>query len=166
MLPQYARISSSNSTNLFVRRSFRTREKCLILLVFLTLGFVCFGGFFYLPDNFGAEKVLNVYKQFQRAGPEIFIPAPPHAHGHHSGEDDPHGDKAKLQAKIQELNDFLEKPETKRDVDPQEAPLMNAPSPEASSKATVETPGALNFVNGEDADPIARQRRNKVKEVI
>uniref|UniRef100_A0A8D8G4U8 alpha-1,2-Mannosidase n=2 Tax=Culex pipiens TaxID=7175 RepID=A0A8D8G4U8_CULPI len=117
MLPTYQRIGGSQPVNplLAVRRSFRSSEKCLILLVLLTFGFVCFGGFFFLPDNFGADRVLKVYKQFQRAGPEIFIPPPPPAHGLLEGDEDPHkqNDREKLQEKIRkELpDDFLEKPD-------------------------------------------------------
>lgn len=117
MLPTYQRIGASQPANplLSVRRSFRSSEKCLILLVLLTFGFVCFGGFFFLPDNFGADRVLKVYKQFQRAGPEIFIPPPPPAHGLLDGDEDPHklNDREKLQEKIRkELpDDFLEKPD-------------------------------------------------------
>lgn len=121
MLPTYQRIGGSQPSNplLSVRRSFRSSEKCLILLVLLTFGFVCFGGFFFLPDNFGADRVLKVYKQFQRAGPEIFIPPPPPAHGLLEGDEDPHklNDREKLQEKIRkELpDDFLEKPDLDAD---------------------------------------------------
>lgn len=122
MLPTYQRIGGTSQPSnplLAVRRSFRSSEKCLILLVLLTFGFVCFGGFFFLPDNFGADRVLKAYKQFQRAGPEIFIPPPPPAHGLLDGDEDPHklNDREKLQEKIQkELpDDFLEKPDLDED---------------------------------------------------
>lgn len=161
MLPTYNRLNNSNSGA--VRRSFRTREKCLIILVFLTLIFVCFGGFFYLPDNFGTDRVLKVYKQFQKAGPEIFIPAPPPARS----EDNAHfADRAKLNAKIQEeLNDFLEKPDTGKSSSTQEdAPLMNPPSPENTFKDASSSP-VLSLLNGEDSNSDVREKRNKVKEV-
>ncbi|XP_035782440.1 mannosyl-oligosaccharide alpha-1,2-mannosidase IA-like isoform X1 [Anopheles albimanus] len=116
MLPTYQRVggsSSSASSQLLGRRSFRSREKCLILLVLSTFGFVCLGGFFFLPDNFNADRVLKAYKQFQRAGPEIFIPPPPPAA--HGRDEDIHrlDDREKLQEKIRkELPDeFLEKPD-------------------------------------------------------
>ncbi|XP_055371489.1 mannosyl-oligosaccharide alpha-1,2-mannosidase IA isoform X2 [Condylostylus longicornis] len=110
MLPQYNRLGGPITT----RRSFHSREKCLIALVLATLVIVCFGGFFLLPDNFGGERVLKVYKQIQKAGPEIFIPAPPLAGHSISGKEDPHvvGDRQKLQEKIrQELDDILDRPD-------------------------------------------------------
>lgn len=187
MIPQYSRLNSAPSTS-FLRRSFRTREKCLILLVFLTFCFVCFGGFFYLPDDFGTDKVIKVYKQFQKAGPEIFIPAPPIAHHHggggggHNGmsdEEDPHivGDRAKLNAKIQEeLGDILEKPDTlimnHKQTKPQAAPPLVAAAVIPSSNDDndlIENKGTngmkFNLVNGEDRDPVNRERRNRVKDV-
>ncbi|XP_055841507.1 mannosyl-oligosaccharide alpha-1,2-mannosidase IA isoform X2 [Episyrphus balteatus] len=98
--------------------NFHSREKCLIGLVLATLCLLCFAGIFLLPDNFGGERVLKVYKSFQKAGPEIFIPAPPLANnGHGSKDTDPHvlGDRVKLQAKIkEELGDILDKPEIQR----------------------------------------------------
>lgn len=77
MLPTYTRVGDGSPATSFVRRLFRSSEKCLILLVFVTLVFICFGGVFYLPDDFGAgERVLKVYQHLQKA-PEMFIPAPP-----------------------------------------------------------------------------------------
>lgn len=190
------------------RRALRTREKFLILLLLATLGFVCFGGVFYLPDNFVAtDKVREVYKSIQNAGPEMFIPAPPIANRRHrhgadgfggedsNQEDETHvlPDRNRLHAKIQnELVgsvDHIEKPQQAK---ANEAPVMNAPSPE---NVNVESANAVNVIengvnagnhenvgesvgvvpapesfsnlpNGEDKDPIARERRNKVKEVI
>ncbi|XP_054729154.1 mannosyl-oligosaccharide alpha-1,2-mannosidase IA-like [Anastrepha obliqua] len=94
------------------KSNFHLREKFLIGLVLATLCLLCFGGIFLLPDNFGGDRVLRVYKQFQKAGPEMFIPAPPLA-GHAPKDSDPHfiGDRQKLQAKIkEELGDILDKP--------------------------------------------------------
>lgn len=117
MLPTYSRVGQPRA------KSFRGREKFLIALVFLTFCFVCFCGLFYLPE-FGSSRVLNVYKQFQKAGPEMFIPAPPidppnHNHRHsekHSALGGPGhvGDREKLFEKIKnELGDLnLDRPET------------------------------------------------------
>ncbi|XP_062141190.1 mannosyl-oligosaccharide alpha-1,2-mannosidase IA isoform X2 [Drosophila sulfurigaster albostrigata] len=95
------------------KSNFHSREKCLIGLVLVTLCFLCFGGIFLLPDNFGSERVLRVYKHFQKAGPEIFIPAPPLA-AHAPRDEDPHfmGDRQRLQQKIiAELGDILDEPQ-------------------------------------------------------
>lgn len=122
------------------------------------------GVFFYLPDNFGTDRVLKVYKQFQKAGPEIFIPAPPPARS----DDTAHfADRAKLNAKIQEeLNDFLEKPDTGKSSSTQEdAPLMNPPSPESNLKDSSSSP-VLSLLNGEDANSDVREKRDKVKEMM
>lgn len=183
MLPTYTRLGTSTSS---VRRALRTREKLLILLLFATLAFVCFGGLFYLPDNFvSSEKVREVYKQIQSAGPEIFIPAPPVAKPHHQhgindgvvenqGDGDKHilSDRNRLHAKIQ--GDFegghLEKPQAKTITN-------DSPSPLAPEKREIENPieGAgvadapdlqsNSLPSGEDADPVARERRNKIREV-
>lgn len=191
MLPTYTRLGTSTSS---VRRALRTREKFLILLLFATLAFVCFGGLFYLPDNFvSSDKVREVYNKFQNAGPEIFIPAPPVARHHHKhgidgtnsidnqedGEKHLLNDRNRLHAKIQgewaaavAEGDHLEKPQAK--VQPNEAPLM---SPLAPEKREVENPvdGAgvadapdlqtSSLPIGEDPDPVARERRNKIREV-
>lgn len=184
MLPTYTRLGTSTSS---VRRALRTREKFLILLLFATLAFVCFGGLFYLPE------VREVYNTIQHAGPEIFIPAPPVARHHHQhgidgtnsidnqedGEKHLLNDRNRLHAKIQgewaaavAEGDHLEKPQAK--PQPNEAPLM---SPLAPEKREVENPvdgaGVADAPDlqtnslpiGEDPDPVARERRNKIREV-
>lgn len=189
MLPTYARAPTSSS----VRRALRTREKFLILLLFATLAFVCFGGLFYLPDNFvGTERVRQVYKHIQSAGPEIFIPAPPVAKPHHQhgidgsnlvddlNDGDQHilDDKNRLHAKIQvdwaaaAEGDHLEKPQAKSAAN-NEAPIVS-PVPEkrevgnaaGDGTAVADAPDLqISLPNGEDPDPVARERRNKVREV-
>lgn len=218
MLPSYSRMGAGPSGTgqisakfLTGRRALRTRERFLILLLLATLGFVCFGGLFYLPDNIvSTDKVRKAYESIQSAG-DMFIPAPPVANRRHrhgadgygfGNENDNSGDEAhvlpdrnRLQAKIQNDllaggADHLEKPQAKAN----EAPVMNAPSPENvnvdngnaanagnndnNANAVVhenvgESAGVApapepfsNLPTGEDKDPIARQRRNKVKEVI
>ncbi|KAI4495156.1 hypothetical protein M0804_001357 [Polistes exclamans] len=82
ILPSYQRLANGGApASLFARRSFRPREKYLILLVFLTFAVVCFGAFFFLPD-FGAggvavDSVYRVYRRMQKAGPDLLMPAPP-----------------------------------------------------------------------------------------
>lgn len=187
MLPTYSRLGTSTSS---VRRALRTREKFLILLLLATLAFVCFGGVFYLPDNFvGSDKVREVYKQIQNAGPEIFIPAPPIARQNHQhgidwknsvdnqidGEKHILNDRNRLHAKIQgdwaAAADHLEKPQPKQQNN--DSPLMSPLAPE-KREAEVPVDGAgvadapdlqIILPSGEDPDPIARERRNKIREV-
>lgn len=186
MLPTYRTPVSSS-----IRRSLRVREKFLILLLFATLAFVCFGGLFYLPDNFvNSDKVREVYKKIQSAGPEIFIPAPPISRQHHQhgidgnsnyeqidGEKHILNDRNRLHAKIQgdwaalaAEGDHLEKPQSKPQAN--SLPLISS---SASEKVENPIDGAgvadapdlqLNSIpNGEDPDPVARERRNKIREV-
>lgn len=116
ILPTYQRAGMQAQ---FLRRSFRPKEKYVILLVVFTFGLVCFGTFFFLPEfragntsSMAAEGVYRVYDQFKRAGPELLIPPPPHMerdlgsvmrHDHHDTQMDPHviDDREKLKAKIE-----------------------------------------------------------------
>lgn len=80
ILPSYQKLVQQPAGQLFTtsRRSFRPREKYLILLVLLTFGIVCFGAFFFLPEDLRTNSsVKSVYKVIQKAGPELLIPAPP-----------------------------------------------------------------------------------------
>lgn len=85
VLPSYQRFANGVPVPLFTRRSFRPREKYLILLVFLTFGVVCFGAFFFLPDfrtgGAAVNSVYRVYQRMQKAGPELLFPVPPRASG-------------------------------------------------------------------------------------
>lgn len=180
MLPTYQRVGSNSSSSLFNRRSYRSWEKCLILLVLVTFGFVCFGGLFFLPDNFGADRVRRVYLDFQKNSPDMFIPAPPHAHGI-NGELDPHkkDDRAKLAQKINnEVNDILEKPDMAGDrkdyggMD-DEQPIVVPPIPDNDNQANNHHHNAaaavhssvLTIDHGEDSDPEVQEKRNTVKKV-
>lgn len=187
MLPTYTRLGTTTSIN---RRALRTREKFLILLLCATLAFVCFGGVFYLPDNFGAT---DIFKKVQIAGPEIFIPAPPviakpiHQHGIEKSEaeqkendDEKHilDDRNRLQQKIRDewaagvnAGDHLEKPQPKTGNN-NEAPIMHEPSLDQNAVNQGDELGVgnapdlqTNLPNGEDSDPVARERRNKIREV-
>lgn len=121
ILPSYQRFVNGNPIGSVARRSFRPKEKFLILLVFGTFVLVCFGAFFYLPEYSGSSPVNRVYgkvfESMQKAGPDLLIPVPPRALNpgllRHDGparpqgqglDSDPHsaGDKAKLLAKIKE----------------------------------------------------------------
>lgn len=85
VLPSYQRFANGVPVPLFSRRSFRPREKYLILLVFLTFGIVCFGAFFFLPDfrtgGAAVNSVYRVYQRMQKAGPDLLLPVPPRASG-------------------------------------------------------------------------------------
>lgn len=178
MLPTYVAKGAIGSPSI-LRRLFRSREKCVILLVAFTLVFLCFGGFFYLPDDFGSDRVMKAYKQFQKASPEIFIPAPPLMGPLGDESVDTYqrraiGDRAKLNAKIeQELGrDILEKPDTGTRSAGEggggaalgvedESPVGRAPD-ETSSAGKA---GERWFVDGADKDASVRKQRDKVKEV-
>lgn len=211
ILPTYQRFLNGAPVPASTRRSFRPREKYLILLVFLSFGLISFALIYYLPEfksgNRPTEnsvyKVVGLLKSIQNAGPELLIPAPPHGeevsdfpgklvHGvlRHSVEShqDPHRleDRAKLLAKINEEEKsgdktWLEKPVV----------LKNSVSVTQTTKTVGDTgikpvgqvDGAQLAVNllqtvpplesdhypviygGEDKDPTARVRRDKVKEV-
>lgn len=214
ILPTYQRFLNGTPVPASSRRSFRPREKYLILLVFLSFGLISFALIYYLPEFKSANrptensvyKVVGLLKSIQNAGPELLIPAPPHGeevsdipgklvHGvlRHSVEShhDPHRleDRAKLLAKINEEEKsgdktWLEKPVV----------LKNSVSVTQSTKSAGESvgnkPAALGQVDGaqlavnllqtvpplesdhypvihggEDKDPTARVRRDKVKEV-
>ncbi|KAG5335820.1 MA1A1 mannosidase, partial [Acromyrmex heyeri] len=197
VLPSYQRLANGVPVPLFSRRSFRPREKYLILLVFMTFGVVCFGAFFYLPDfrtgGAAVNSVYRVYQSMQKAGPELLLPVPPRASGDvkdsrssaighpnavppgHEGSDhqDVHlvEDKQKLQAKINEeyqQQKTLEKPDMGESrvrtsssssliVHKEETVLVTVPPAPADKLPLI--------VGGEDKDHIARQRRDKVKEV-
>lgn len=197
ILPSYQRFVNGVPVPLFSRRSFRPREKYLILLVFLTFGVVCFCTFFFLPDfragtsGAAVNSVYRVYEHMQKAGPELLIPAPPRLQGGlkgfmghpnavpfgHEGIDnqDVHllEDKQKLQAKINEeyqQQKTLEKPEVKDDsrvrassssslVHYRKDDVLETVPPAPASKFPL-------TVGGEDKDPVARERRDKVKEMM
>lgn len=206
ILPSYQRFLNGAPVPTSTRRSFRPREKYLILLVFLTFGVVCFGAFFFLPEFRGAGTVNSVYKVYrhmQKAGPELLIPVPPHneeasespgklslALLRHNAESqqDPHRmeDRAKLLAKIEEEDRKNQKVLERPDI----GDAMNKPSESSSTKAgepqkqivenvvdmaefaqkihtvpPLETEHYPVLMGGEDKDPTARIRRDKVKEV-
>ena len=165
MLPTYQRFNGSNSTKI---RSFRASEKILIFLVFISFLVIVLFGFFLLPDFGGTNGVIQVYNKFKKAGPEIFIPAPPIADK--NGND---FDRIRLQEKIRsEMDmDILEKPELQQPV---KVPIVPIPVPDHKNhhnhrlhddKTTQESSDSLYIVDGADQDPVAKERRDKVKEV-
>ncbi|XP_023712237.1 mannosyl-oligosaccharide alpha-1,2-mannosidase IA isoform X1 [Cryptotermes secundus] len=211
IIPTYQRFVNGVPVPSFSRRSFRPREKHLILLVFLTFGVVWFGAFFFLPEFRGGSNtvnsVYNVYKHMQKAGPDLLIPAPPHGDEfseipgggklirHDDFEHpDPHKieDKAKLLAKIEEDVEIdkmrnqkvLERPDI---IDQPNHPVSVSSEKTSASQKQVEVlveevsvPPHNKIITippapsdhypdtngGEDPDPIARERRLKVKEMM
>ncbi|XP_015431671.1 PREDICTED: mannosyl-oligosaccharide 1,2-alpha-mannosidase IB-like [Dufourea novaeangliae] len=196
VLPSYQRFVNGVPVSLFSRRSFRPREKYLILLVFLSFGVVCFGTFFFLPDfrsgtgGAAVNSVYRVYQHMQKAGPELLIPAPPRmqvglkgpvAHPNavpvgHEGADhqDVHllEDKQKLQAKIDEeyqQQKTLEKPEvnggdTRVRVSSSSSLAVHRKDDVLETVPPAPADKLPLTVGGEDKDPIARERRDRVKE--
>lgn len=168
MLPTYQRFNTSSSGKI---RSFRASEKILIFLVFISFLVIVLFGFFLLPDFGGTNGVIQVYNKFKKAGPEIFIPAPPIADKNRDVND---FDKIRLQEKIRsELDvDLLEKPELQQ---PDKIPIVPIPVPDHkrnhhvhhSVDKTTQAEGgdSLYVADGADQDPVARERRDKVKEV-
>lgn len=167
MLPTYQRFNTSSSGKI---RSFRASEKILIFLVFISFLVIVLFGFFLLPDFGGTNGVIQAYNKFKKAGPEIFIPAPPIADKNRDVND---FDRIRLQEKIRsELDvDLLEKPELQQ---PDKIPIVPIPVPEHKKnhhshhqdKTTQNDVGDSVYVaDGADQDPVARERRDKVKEV-
>ncbi|XP_059610000.1 mannosyl-oligosaccharide alpha-1,2-mannosidase IA [Phlebotomus argentipes] len=176
MLPTYSRSTTTPATSLFQRKLFRNSERLLVILVLLTFCLVCFCGLFFLPDNFSSNRVFSVYKQLQKAGPEIFIPAPPVAQQGFRGDGgvDPHllDDREKLQAKIQgEIGDIIDRPEVQKappldkslgDGVQQEGPLSGG----VDEDKTVTTTLKFGPDSGQDSDSSIREKREKVKQMM
>lgn len=198
---------SKRSAPWALRRIFRSKEKVLILLVCLTFLFICIGPIFFLPDLRGGlstrvDHVYKVYKQMQKAGPELILPPPPPQSGEegavrkHEGvyhnlveHNDVHlsDDKQRLMEKINSDDELrhlrvIEKPvvltvssTAASKVNPiveqvdESARVQGGTGLEAEKGALQggQVKKALPVVQaGEDADPIARQRREKIKEMV
>lgn len=163
MLPTYQRFNQSSGKI----RSFRASEKILIFLVFISFLVIVLFGFFLLPDFGATNGISQVYNKFKKAGPEIFIPAPPIADKNRDGND---FDRIRLREKIDnELEvDILEKPELQQ---PAKVPIVPIPVPDHNKhhnhhdKTTQASSDSLYVVDGADQDPGSRERRDKVKEV-
>ncbi|XP_014616320.1 PREDICTED: mannosyl-oligosaccharide 1,2-alpha-mannosidase IA isoform X1 [Polistes canadensis] len=204
ILPSYQRLANGGApASLFARRSFRPREKYLILLVFLTFAVVCFGAFFFLPD-FGAggvavDSVYRVYRRMQKAGPDLLMPAPPRFSLGDSFNDESYSshhpnalpmplgheaaynvdvhlieDRLKLLAKINEeyqQQKTLEKPEIVGSDSRVRTSSFSSSVIVRNEQVFETVPPAPAvklplIVGGEDKDEVARERRNKVKEMM
>lgn len=187
-----------------LRRIFRSREKVLILLVCLTFLFICVGPIFFLPDLRGGlstrvDHVYKVYKQMQKAGPELILPPPPPQSGEDGGAIRKHEgiyhnvvehNDIHLSDDKQRLMEKINNDEELRNMRVIEKPVVLTVSSTASNNANkivgqvdesiklekidgederrgevVKSSSGPVVQGGEDADPIARERRNKVKEV-
>ncbi|XP_013138734.1 PREDICTED: mannosyl-oligosaccharide alpha-1,2-mannosidase isoform A-like [Papilio polytes] len=167
ILPTYQRFVNGVPVPSISRRSFRLREKYLIVSVLLTFAIVWLGALFYLPEFKNSssvnDSVYNVYKRIQKAGPELLMP-PPVMHNevgefaavgivrHGEEGDDPHivEDRNRLRAKIEEDMGMkvLERPQF--DVAP------SASSSRGPSKAPVdaiEEPAVDNNPGNKNASP-------------
>jgi hypothetical protein len=166
MLPTYQRFNASGSGKI---RSFRVSEKILIFLVFVSFLVIVLFGFFLLPDFGGTNGVIQVYNKFKKAGPEIFIPAPPIDRNRDAND----FDKLRLQEKIRSDFDvdLLEKPQLQ---EADKVPVVPIPVPNHKNnhgqqnvdKTTQRDAGdSLYVADGADQDSGAREKRDKVKEV-
>ncbi|CRK87432.1 CLUMA_CG001233, isoform B [Clunio marinus] len=166
MLPTYQRFNTSSSGKI---RSFRASEKILIFLVFISFLVIVLFGFFLLPDFGGTNGVIQVYNKFKKAGPEIFIPAPPI-----SDKNAKDFDAQRLQEKIRSELDFdgLEKPELQL---PNKIPIVPIPVPDHHKNhhnrhhqddKTTQHASEVYIVDGADQEPSVREKRDKVKENI
>lgn len=176
-----------------LRRLFRPREKVLVCLACLTFLIVCIGPIFFLPEfrgglNNRVDNVYKVYKHMQKVGPELILPPPP-LKGEEGAPLVPRGfhnvfidglhnvDRARLREKIESddnLRNIIEKPMVmKQSSSPHNAPLVGQIDESANllhngevGGVAVRSSGQGPVVQGgEDNDPIARQRRDKIREV-
>lgn len=166
MLPTYQRFNNSSSSKL---RSFRLSEKILIFLVFISFLVIVLFGFFLLPDLSASSGVIQVYNKFKKAGPEIFIPAPPIDRNRDTFDQDRIRLEQKIKSEFDNDVNIIEKPEIQQK---QKVPIVPLPVPDPiknphhkKSPSTDSSSIDVYNVDGQDQDPVARKRRDKVKEV-
>ncbi|XP_013200291.2 mannosyl-oligosaccharide alpha-1,2-mannosidase IA isoform X1 [Amyelois transitella] len=162
ILPSYQRFVNGVPVPSISRRSFRLREKYLIVSVLLTFGIVWLGALFYLPEFKSStsvnDSVYKVYKHIQKAGPELLMP-PPLAQNdadpgviRHGGGEDPHVivDRNRLRAKIEEDMGMkvLERPQF--DVVPS---VSSSKSPQKNPIDAIEEPDAANNAGAKNISP-------------
>lgn len=173
------------------RKSLRLREKYIILLVFATFGIVCFGAFFFLPDLRDRVAIMEVRKQLQIAGNDIFNPELNHAQ---HGEVDVHlqEDQKRLGGKIAADREMMKRMEdlsqklnlptkdtliVKNEIENDKQKLLadqkvNEMEIQKKEQAKViqtvhkEHEGGAGTRGGEPSDPDVKQKRDKIKEVM
>ncbi|XP_041970790.1 mannosyl-oligosaccharide alpha-1,2-mannosidase IA [Aricia agestis] len=180
ILPTYQRFINGVPVPSISRRSFRLREKYLIISVLLTFGIVWLGALFYLPEFKSTtsvnDSVYNVYKRIQKAGPELLMP-PPLAQNdvgefpvvgivrHGEEGDDPHviEDRNRLRAKIDEDMGMkvLERPQF--DVAPS---VSSSKGPSKPPVDAIEEPAAGNNAAGRDVSPSGLKSMNAVSKYV
>lgn len=176
------------------RKPFRSKEKCLILMIFCIFILVFCGTFLYLPELRSSsgtrESFSKMYKQIQDAGPDLLIPAPPYAeesknniksnnrHFNYQADEDPHllDDRYKLMMKIDEEQQKNQKVLERPDI----ALKIKFSSPKSYIENYIESEVVENMiktvppaksdhypvtVGGEDNDESIRMKRLKIVEV-
>uniref|UniRef100_A0A2R5LN53 alpha-1,2-Mannosidase n=1 Tax=Ornithodoros turicata TaxID=34597 RepID=A0A2R5LN53_9ACAR len=158
------------------RKTLRLREKYIVVLVLATFSMVCLVAFFYLPDL----RASNAYRQMRDAGPDLLFPPPQLDENviRHNDvlNEDPHRaeDREKLNQKIK-----LDLDQSKMQVD---KPAVQSGISSTSTKSAVVVVGVSSSVQpphaavwsttdlsihpGEPKDPVTRERRNKVREMM
>ncbi|XP_064473355.1 mannosyl-oligosaccharide 1,2-alpha-mannosidase IA-like [Ornithodoros turicata] len=158
------------------RKTLRLREKYIVVLVLATFSMVCLVAFFYLPDL----RASNAYRQMRDAGPDLLFPPPQLDENviRHNDvlNEDPHRaeDREKLNQKIK-----LDLDQSKMQVDkPAVQPGISSTSTKSAVvvvgvSSSVQPPHAavwsttdLSIHPGEPKDPVTRERRNKVREMM
>lgn len=159
------------------RKTLRLREKYIVVLVLATFLMVCIGAVFYLPEL----RASSAFRQIRNAGPDLLFPPPQlddNVVRHNDVmNEDPHRaeDREKLNQKIQQqLNPAfmqVDKPRVQQSVSSSTTkssvvvPAVQSAS--ATSKPREEsTEHTLVLFPGEPKDPIVRERRNKVREMM
>lgn len=169
------------------RKPFRSKERCVIVVVFISLVLMFCGTFFYLPElrpSYGTrESVYKVYRQMQDAGSDLLLPAPPFAeeqkdsvkpyhHHHMQDEVDPHllADRYKLKMKIEEeqkSQKVLERPDIvgKKVSSTEMSNKLSSIEKANSVVEAVKTDHYPVIVGAEDKDEDIRRKRLKIVEV-
>ncbi|CAH2265558.1 jg10092 [Pararge aegeria aegeria] len=180
ILPSYQRFVNGVPVPSISRRSFRLREKYLIISVLLTFGVVWLGALFYLPEFKSStsvnDSVYNVYKRIQKAGPELLMP-PPLAQNevgdfpvvgiarHGEEGDDPHvvEDRNRLRAKIDEDMGMkvLERPQF--DVAPSGSSSKGPSKPPVDA---IEEPALGNNAANKNVSPFDRKVDSSVQKYV
>ncbi|CAH1798860.1 unnamed protein product, partial [Owenia fusiformis] len=166
------------------RRTLRLREKYIILLVFVTFGTVCFGAFFFLPDL--RERVS--VDEFRRQLADGVIPEGGGPGGkilkHGVQGVDPHkiDDKMRLDRKIEQHKHQLPLPpvsipkDLKDDIEKQKQQVLEKQKEEEEKRKAEEKAklldgekdheGGIGVQGGEPSDPEAKERRDKVRDMM